>query len=184
MVARFPALIGLVIGVFVLALFLYFFRGSLSAFQLSKEQAGFWDIVVKFVGGLVAIVGAIVALSKTLEERAKANQAALIEAQKPFITKRQEIYFQLVSATSLIGNKASSDPAREEAISQFWWIFWGALPMVADHKVAVACDKFSEILDAGYPMPEGFDDKHLLLRNASKELAIACRVSLGFVPYQ
>ena len=48
-VARFPALIGLVIGVFVLALFLYFFRGSLAAFQLSKEQAGFWDIIVKFV---------------------------------------------------------------------------------------------------------------------------------------
>ena len=39
-VARFPALIGLVIGVFVLAIFLYFFRGSLAAFQLSKEQAG------------------------------------------------------------------------------------------------------------------------------------------------
>jgi hypothetical protein len=183
-VARFPALIGLVIGVFVLALFLYFFRGSLAAFQLSKEQAGFWDVIVKFVGGLVAIVGAIVALSKTFEERAKANQAALIESQKPFITKRQEIYFQLVSATSVIGNKASNDPAREKAISQFWLIFWGALPMVADHQVAVACDKFADILDAGYPMPKGFDDKHLLLRNASKELAIACRVSLGFVPYQ
>jgi hypothetical protein len=178
-VARSPALIGLVIVVFVFALFLYFFRGS-----LSKEQAGFWDIIVKFVGGLVAIVGAIVALSKTFEERAKANQAALIESQKPFITKRQEIYFQLVSATSVIGNKASDDPAREEAISQFWLIFWGALPMVADRQVAVACDKFADILDAGYRMPEGFDDKHLLLRNASKELAIACRVSLGFVPYQ
>jgi hypothetical protein len=182
--ARFPALIGLVVGVVVLALLLYFSRGSLAAFQLGKEQASFWDIVVKFVGGLVAIVGAIVALSKTFEERAKANQAALIEAQKPFMTKRQEIYFQLVSATSLIGNKDPSDPVREEAISQFWWIFWGALPMVADHPVAVACDKFSEILDASYVMPEGCDDKHLLLRNASKELAIACRVSLGFVPYQ
>jgi hypothetical protein len=154
-------------GVFVLALFLYVFRSSLAAFQLSKEQAGFWDIIVKFVGGLVAIVG-----------------ATLIESQKPFITKRQEIYFQLVSATSVIGNKASNDPAREKAISQFWLIFWGALPMVADHQVAVACDKFADILDAGYRMPKGFTDKHLLLRNASKELAIACRVSLGFVPYQ
>jgi hypothetical protein len=124
-------------GVFVLALFLYVFRSSLAAFQLSKEQAGFWDIIVKFVGGLVAIVGAIVALSKTFEERAKANQAALIESQKPFITKRQEIYFQLVSATSVIGNKASNDPAREKAISQFWLIFWGALPMVADHQVSL-----------------------------------------------
>jgi hypothetical protein len=124
-------------GVFVLALFLYVFRSSLAAFQLSKEQAGFWDIIVKFVGGLVAIVGAIVALSKTFEERAKANQAALIESQKPFITKRQEIYFQLVSATSVIGNKASNDPAREKAISQFWLIFWGARPMVADHQVSL-----------------------------------------------
>jgi hypothetical protein len=72
---RFPALIGLVVGVVVLALLLYFSRGSLATFQLGKEQASFWDIIVKFVGGLVAIVGAFVAISKTLEERAKANQA-------------------------------------------------------------------------------------------------------------
>jgi hypothetical protein len=56
--------------------------------------------------------------------------------------------------------------------------------MVADHQVAVACDKFADILDASYVMPEGSNDKHLLLRNASKELATACRVLLGFVPYR
>jgi ketosteroid isomerase-like protein len=37
--ARFPALIGLVVGVVVLALLLYVSRDSLAAFQLGKEQA-------------------------------------------------------------------------------------------------------------------------------------------------
>jgi Co/Zn/Cd efflux system component len=83
--ARFPALIGLVAAVLVLTILLYVLRGSFATFHLSKEQADFWDIVVKVVGGLVALIGAIVALSKSFQERAKANQAALIEAQKPFM---------------------------------------------------------------------------------------------------
>jgi uncharacterized membrane-anchored protein YhcB (DUF1043 family) len=133
---RVQATIGLVVGVVVLALVLYFARDCLAMFRLDKTQADFWDIVVKFIGGLVAGVGAIVALSKYFEERAKYNQAALIEAQKPFSTKRQEVYFQLVSATSLIGIKPRADPLRHDAETLFEHLYYGAVPMVADDQVA------------------------------------------------
>jgi hypothetical protein len=89
------------------------------------------------------------------------------------MTKRQDIYFQLVSETAWIGTKDASDPRREEAISLFWWIYWGPLPMVADKEVAEAADIFSEILHYDYVMPPDETDKHKLLRNASMNLARA-----------
>jgi hypothetical protein len=174
----------------------------LAARELSDDKARFWDLIGKTVGGVVAFGAAVAAVWKYFEERKKANhaaliemrkrreerakttQVALIEAQKPFMTKRQDIYFQLVSETAWIGTKDANDPRREEAISLFWWIYWGPLPMVADAQVALAADRFSEILDWGYKMSEGETDKHLLLRNASMDLARACRASLGFIPYQ
>ena len=171
------ALIGLMVGTVVLAFALYFARNQLSMFQLDPKQAAFWDITVKFIGGLVAFVGAIIALSKYFEERAKDNQAALIEAQKPFSSKRQEVYFQLVSATSLIGNKGRTNPLRQDAETQFWHLFWGAVPMVADGPVAKAIDEFSVVLDET-------PDDNILLRNSSMNLAMACRRSLGFIEYR
>ncbi|MEH2485874.1 hypothetical protein [Bradyrhizobium sp. AZCC 2230] len=170
-------LIGLIAGIVVLALVLYFAHDRLAMFRLDKAQADFWDIVVKFIGGFVAIAGAIVALSKYFEERVKANQAALIEAQKPFSTKRQEVYFQLVSATSMIGIRDRNDPVRRDAETQFWHLFWGAVPMVADDHVAKALDEFSIVLDQT-------PDENVLLRNLSMNLSTACRRSLGFIEYQ
>jgi hypothetical protein len=199
---RTVALLVLVAAVLVLGLVAYVSRDWLGTFKLSEPQSLFWDIIAKTIGGVVALGAAVAAVWKYLDERTKTNQAALIEArkrreerakaaqvalieaQKPFMTKRQDIYFQLVSETAWIGTKDASDPRREEAISQFWWLFWGPLPMVSDKNVAEAADKFSEILDANYEMPPGETDKHKLLRNASMNLAIACRASVGFIPYQ
>jgi hypothetical protein len=167
------ALMCLILSLVILTGFIFFARNWLTSLSLGKAQADFWDAAFKGIGGLVAIVGATVGLSKYFDERAKANQAALIEAQKPFSAKRQEVYFQLVSATSTIGNKDRSNPLRQEAETQFWQLYWGAVPMVADDQVALAVDAFSIALDD--------PDNGILLRNTSMNLARACRQSLGFV---
>jgi hypothetical protein len=121
----------------------------------------------------VAIAGAALTLSKYFDERDKANNAALIEAEKPFSTKRQEVYYRLVSSTSTIGNRDAADPLRQDAQTQFWWLYWGAVPMVADDQVAEVVDTFSNAL-LDHP------DDGVLLRNTSMNLARACRKSLGF----
>ena len=167
----------LVIAMGFLAVGLIVLAGSFVSFQLDKDHASFWDTAVKAVGGLVALIGAAIAFSKYIDEREKANQAALIEAQKPFTSKRQEVYFQLVTATSMIGNKEDRNhPFRQEAESQFWQLFWGAVPMVDDDEVAKAIDAFSVAL--GDKPNDGVG-----LRNSSMNLARACRKSLGFIEY-
>jgi hypothetical protein len=167
----------LVVAIGCLALALVVLAGSFVSFQLDKDHASFWDTAVKAVGGLVALIGAAIAFSKYIDEREKANQAALIEAQKPFTSKRQEVYFQLVTATSMIGNKEDRNhPLRREADSQFWQLYWGAVPMVEDEEVAKAIDAFSVALDDK-------PDDGVGLRNASMNLARACRKSLGFISH-
>jgi hypothetical protein len=160
----------------VLVGFIYFERDWLFSLNMGTQQAAFWDVTFKGIGGIVAVAGAALALSKYFDERTKANQAALIEAQKPFYTKRQEVYFELVSATSTIGNRDKSEESRKEAERQFWWLFWGVLPMVADEQVGSAVNAFSVALD------EHRDDG-ILLRNTSMDLATACRKSLGFIEH-
>ena len=54
----------------------------------------------------------------------------------------------------------------------FWDLFWGALPMVATQDVAIAADAFSVVLAEQKENDVG-------LRNASMDLARACRKSLG-----
>jgi len=150
------------------------YQDVLSGLSLTKEQADYWDIVIKAVGGGIALAGAFLGASKYLAETARSNEAALVEAHKPFMQKRQEVYYDLVRATATIGNKAVDDPARIEAEAQFWLLFWGALPLVADLQVGGAVNRFSEALDNPQDGVE--------LRNASMDLAQACRASLGYSP--
>jgi hypothetical protein len=149
-------------------------RYLIGPFALLQPQTDFWDLAIKAVSGLVAIIGLTLALSKYFDEREKENRAALIEAQKPFSTKRQEVYFQLVSSTSTIANSDPNGPVWKEAEDQFWWLFWGVVPMVADDQVGAAVNAFSDVVS-------DHREDGVLLRNLSMGLARACRVSLGFI---
>lgn len=151
--------------------------GGLFSHGLDVRQAAFWDIALKAVGGLAAIVGAVVAAGKFFDEKARNTQVALIEAQKPFFTKRQEVYYELVSATSTLSTEVPDTPGYRAAEASFWHLYWGALPLVTDPEVGGATNAFEDILvdetlDAGV--------KCVMLRNASKNLAERCRASLGF----
>lgn len=149
----------------------------------------FLDALASMLPALVAVGGGLWALYKYLRDKKdgsnkdrtlmeQANRTAEIESQKPFSAKQQEIYFDLLATTSLIATREPENedekdgvPEREAAIRHFWVLFWGALPMVANKEVAIAADAFSVALDN----PNDF----ISLRNASMDLARACRQALG-----
>jgi hypothetical protein len=130
------------------------------------------EFILKAIASVIALIGAYLAIVKYLDEKRKANETAKVESQKPFSTKQQEIYFDLLLATSTIANRPPDNPKREEASMHFWDLFWGALPMVATQEVAIAADAFSVVLTE-----QKYND--VGLRNASMDLARACRLSLG-----
>ena len=162
-----------VLSVVIIGVALILVPGALHGLQFSKTQAAFWDFFLKGIAGVVAISTFIIAASKYLDERRIANRTAAIEASKPFFEKRQEVYCKLVTATSTIANRNMSDKKRKESVDDFWLLYWGELPLVADEAVGKAADTFSEIL---FHTPK----KNVDLRNKSMDLARACRRSLGF----
>jgi hypothetical protein len=145
--------------------------------------------MVGLLPALIAVGGGLWALYKYLRDkkdgldkdraiREQANKTAEIESQKPFSAKQQEVYFDLLATTSLIATREPENeeeqkgiPERDAAIRHFWVLFWGALPMVANQQVAIAADVFSVALD--------HQDDYVPLRNASMDLARACRLALG-----
>jgi hypothetical protein len=113
------------------------------------------------------------ALAHQLVEEQRSDETRRLELRKPFTVKQQEIYFDLLNTTAILGNRYMNEPEWREAALHFWVLFWGAVPVVADEGVALALDRFSETLDR----PE--DNDGIPVRNASMELARACRTSLG-----
>jgi hypothetical protein len=143
------------------------------------------DAPVSLLPTLIAVGGGLWALFKYLsdkrdahvkdiETKQDANRNAKTEALKPFSEKQQAVYSELLRTTAFIANRITEpekDPERASAIQNFWILFWGELPLVANQEVAVAADNFSVLLDD--PM------KFVPLRNASMDLARACRKALG-----
>jgi hypothetical protein len=153
-------------------------RTGLASLRLDKVQVGFWETLFKGAAGVVAIIGATVTVSTYFSEKRKENYNRLLIAQAPFFVKRQDVYFRLVATTAILGNVKLKSPERSDAESQFWRLYWGDVPLVADEPVANAIDAFS---DALYPLENPSEDNHgILIRNASMNLARACRSSLGF----
>jgi hypothetical protein len=167
----------LVISILLVGLIFLDIVGLISL-RLNKEQADFWDVLLKGFGGIVAIIGVTVTVSTYFEGKIRENYNRLMAARQPFFLKSQDVYFRLVSVTATIGNVGVKSKERRDAELQFWQLYWGDVPLVADDQVAMAIDAFS---DALY-LPEGLNenDRGVVIRNASMNLARACRASLGF----
>ena len=145
---------------------------SRSAWSLSTGQAAFWDIFLKAVAGILGAFGAWLALEKYFHDKSKDLDATLAEAQRPFRGKRQEVYYQLLGTTAALSNKGLDDPSRAKDALDFWILYWGAVPLVADKEVGTLVDQFAILLYKS--------DIETQLRNLSMDLARACRRSLGF----
>jgi hypothetical protein len=142
-----------------------------------------WDLAVKTGTAVLAVVGGFLGARKYLDDKKRAAEdarensiraiaLAKVDSVKTFSAKKQEIYFDLVKTTAFISNRYNR-PGWQTAVDHFWILFWGAIPIVADERVSKALDEFADRLD--HPdVNEGIP-----LRNASMDLARACRQSLA-----
>ena len=78
----------------------------------------------------------------------------------------------MLETTAFISNQQNT-PGWDKAVDHFWILFWGSVPVVADEQVSKAVDRFADALDT----PNIYEG--IPLRNASMELARACRRSLA-----
>ena len=113
------------------------------------------------------------ALDKQVFEEARADATRRLEIRKPFSLKQQEVYFDLLNTTAILSNRTVGEPEWWTASNHFWILFWGVVPVVADEAVGAAVNYFSECLD------DPGAQNGIPLRNASMDLARACRSSLG-----
>jgi hypothetical protein len=130
------------------------------------------DLAIKGVGGVGALIGVLFTLVKYFREKRKENETAKIESQKPFLIKRQEVYFDLLTASASIAAESQHDAHRQEAEDRFWQLYWGAFQVVKNKKVSIAAEEFVDVLNN-----KPLDAKRL--KDASVDLARACRTSLS-----
>ena len=147
--------------------------GIVTKFRFDPQQAAFWDICIKAVGGFVAIAGALLTLAKYLDDK----YAAL---RKPFADLRGTIYSKLIHATATLGNYPRDSNEWRAAEKSFWVLFWGELPLIEDDAVAAMVDKFESAMRYEEMDSQEEQDNLILLRNLSMDLARTCRKSLGF----
>lgn len=180
------AIIAFVLFNIVVGLLIYFHPPWLRSPRLSEESSLFWDQYFKYIGATVAVIGIYLSLSRyfdqresDLKQRENANQAALIEAQKPFFQKRQDIYEEFLSLTSFLGNLDCRTDDWQAKKLRFWQMYWGILRLVADDEVMDKATGCSNMVYSIEKEPNNSNYQHL--RAASAELAQRCRKSLGYV---
>src|SRR6185369_10509268 len=150
------------------------------------------DVIAKFIGTAVILVGIAVPFyqyTRTLEkdrqdrvdkkaaeeaQQAKQADAALREAQKPFLQRQTELYFEATGAAAKLAT-LEKGPERDNARKRFYELYWGDLSVVEDEIVETAMVRFHDKLDDFEKgKAEKFD-----LQEMSLELAHACRNSMA-----
>src|SRR4051794_8683402 len=147
--------------------------GIATQFRFDPQQAAFWDICIKAVGGFVAIAGVLLTLTKYLDDKYAAQR-------KPFADLRGAVYSKLIQTTAILGNYPRDSNEWRAAEKSFWLLFWSDLPLIEDDAVAALVNEFHLALNYEKMEPQEEQNNAMLLRNLSMNLARACRKSLGF----
>lgn len=130
-----------------------------------------WDTATKFAGILALLAGGVWAVWVNHQTGRQQAGAAELDAQKPFATKRLELYDRLVSLTSTVSQPelpASVMRVKRQELDQ---IVNGPLALVAQDKVFAALDEFYVCLNS-----RKCRKGSLMLY--SRNVARACRSSL------
>jgi hypothetical protein len=122
------------------------------------------------VAPIVAAFGFFLAVLKYFNDRTAERERRLFEANKPFLDRQLELYFEAVRTARTIAT--SGDPAAvAAATTRFWELYWGDLALVEDEDVEGAMVCFCEALENSAPAAE--------LKHCSLALAHVCRESLA-----
>src|SRR5882762_767548 len=114
--------------------------------KLSEDEVRGLDAIYK--GALVAglILGSAWTLTQYFLHRAEERETAAIEARKPFLEKRFQVYNEIVLATATIVTNA--DPTEvKKAKANFWVLYSGPLTLVEDRQVKDAVVQFGECIN-------------------------------------
>jgi hypothetical protein len=145
-------------------------------------------IIQAWLPVLTVVVGAVWGLYTYLQhqkevERQQAIQAERdattrrIEAQKPFLQKQLELYFE---TAQIVGRLVTMKPGSADWDTlerRYWALYWSELSMVEHHVVEEAMVKFGAALSDYKEAPDN-RDKIRALNNAAYQLAHAIRTGV------
>jgi hypothetical protein len=140
--------------------------------KLSEDEARGLDAIYKGVGILALVLGAGWTLTQYFLHRAEERETAAIEARKPFLEKRLQVYDELVVAAATIASSGDGDEVKK-AKKQFVILISGPVKVFEDQEVAKAAEDFRKCV--------GFYNQCQELPASvwAERLASACRVSIG-----
>ena len=173
---------GAVVGLLA-AVLIYACRGSLATWQLDHKQGLLWEVVLKAVAGYVAIIGAVITAFKYIDDKALQREQDRREERKDFLQERQAVYRRLgLSLARIMNNDPPDpewdhdppDPEWDHAKEEFYKIYWGEIPLVADEAVMKVVECFSDELHKAKTK----QDKEAFTNQVSA-ITEACRKSLG-----
>lgn len=142
---------------------------------MDEARYRYWETVFKAATMLSLLAGGVWTIwqhfearkseAATREQQARATK---LEAQKVFLAKRHELYFDAVNAAATIA-RTKSDAERRDATDKFWKLYWGPMALVEDAKVEAAMVAFGRCVNG---CEEGRE-------RLSLDLAHACRDSIA-----
>jgi hypothetical protein len=138
---------------------------------MAGTSYGLWDMILKSVTAGLGIAGALWAIYGYLDGKKRDRTTRFIEAQKPFSSKRQDLYFAAVSAAAIIASEVTPE-RRSKAEATFWRLYWGTMAVVEDKAVEGAMVAFGKQL---YESPNDLGE----LRRRALSLARTCRAGLA-----
>jgi hypothetical protein len=137
---------------------------------ISEDWARTVDCVGKALTAIAIILGGGWTVYQYLDGRSYQLTTARIEAQKPFLDKRLQLYIAVTSAAATIAtSKNENDVAK--AKEQFWNLYWGPLILVDDRTIEHSMQQFGDCVQ---------DNKKCdaALVELSRGLALSCNRSL------
>jgi hypothetical protein len=102
--------------------------------SMNEDSYRAWDTWLKVVGMVGIAIGGSFTYWQYFDGVERQERTALIEAQKPFLAQRQELYGEATKAVAMLST--STDPKQiAEAEAAFWSLYWGPLATVESRRV-------------------------------------------------
>jgi hypothetical protein len=140
--------------------------------KLSEDEVRGLDAVYKGTLVVGLILGSIWTLTQYFLHRAEEREIAAIEARKPFLEKRFQVYNEVVLAAATIVTSADAAEVKR-AKANFWILYSGPLTLVEDKEVRKALVTFGECIKESAKCDEQ------TLRERAETVAAFCRESIG-----
>jgi hypothetical protein len=140
-------------------------------FRMDEDRARFIDAVTKAVAVAAVVFGGGWTVYTYFNTREKEERTALIEARKPFETRRLELYIELSASAAKLAE--TTDPKEyKRQYRHFYELSIGPLALVGDHDVGTATVNFSHCADTADIIDRPCD-------GLAEEVSRACRRSIA-----